>query len=188
MPKYIPKKDVFRLFPHRFFEELETEMPSLIPMNVAFLAKGTKYDKKKKHPKIEFDKNRQKVYSSLIERNNLHTFNQGTFLVLETFVNAEDRINAIKGKPVKRQMLLAQYITADNQPLFTKATPLSAIKQTSLFHADNDRLVLAFMETVRDKETTKVSNMLHVIKGPTDWLNQINGPWQWLDKTATQSD
>ena len=188
MPKYIPKKEVFRLFPYAFYEQLDQQLVDLVSTNIAFLTRDTKYEKKvSKNPKAQFDKHRNKTYGQILERNNLHTFPQGTFLVLDTFVKREDNEKAIKGRPVPRQMLLAQRIAADGTPVFHKDTPTSDVTDLNPAQLSDERLILAFMETVKDNATKEVSNVLHVIQAPEDWLETIEGPWQWLADESDQA-
>ena len=181
MPKFIQKNDVFRLFSYGFYDRLNERLKNYVPMNIAFLVDGTKYAKKIGKKKLKyFTNNRQQTYNTIVERNNIHTLEQGTFLILDPFVHVEDKEDTILGKKVNRYMLLAQFFTEDGEPVFTSEATHADIKRLTPMHPDNVRLVLALMETVQGTDTTEVNNTLRIIQAPEKWLDELVGPWEYL--------
>lgn len=184
MPQFILKNNVFNLFTYGFYDKLNTQLKNHTPMNPAFLAQGTKFDKKIKNEKKRrkvFNTARNQMYPKVVEQHNIHSLEQGTFLILDPFTHVSHREQALKGEKVPRYMLLAQLFDDDQQPLFVKASKQKTLQHLPSIHPENKRLALAFMETVPDKETTSVSNTLQVIQGPSHWTDQLQGDWEYLD-------
>lgn len=178
MTNYIPKHEVNRLFTYDFFKDLDECLPDLVAMNPVFLSKGTKHEARmQKNAPERFQKGRNMIYPSLVEKNNLHTFEQGTFLIVHPYVKREDNKKALKGKSVQRWMLLAQWFDVDCQPLFHPDTPIDHVKNLHPISLSDAHLGLALMETMTNSTTKEVNNTLHVIQGPPAWLDSIEGPW-----------
>lgn len=189
MTTHIPKHHVNRLFTYDFFKSLDQTLHTHVVMNPVFLAQDTKQEARmQKNAEQRFQKAWDRIYPGVVEKNNLHTFEQGTFLIVHPYVKREDHKKALKGKAVPKWMLLAQWLDVDGNPSFDHESSMEHINELPNMSLTDPHLALAFMETVRDKDTKEVNSTLQVIKGPESWLETIQGPWEQLDLTTPEKD
>lgn len=176
MPKFIPNRHVRRMFPFDFFNELSQTLPEFIPENPAFLLQDTAFqDKLGDNQQDLFETLRKQVLDNTkIEQNNLYKLDQGTFLILETYVKKKDQYKAIKHEPTAKYLLLAQLFDSSQQPVFAEDVAIESIRTIPEILWDDPNLVLAILQIMPDPDDNdEILSELGFVKGPQFFMNAL---------------
>lgn len=176
MPNYIPNKHVKRLFPYAFFDELYGVLDEYTPENAVFMIRGTMHESKLDDDKEkQFDDIReQMIGNKILEENNLYALDQGEFLIVDTYIERQDIDDFIKGTPIKRYILLAQYFDKNEKPVFAKDRDISTVEQMNEVLWDDPNLALVLMQfNPGNTDSFEETSTLGVIKGPNHFIRKL---------------
>lgn len=180
MVDYIKNKDVKRMFPYKFFDEFYDVLKDYTPENAVFLLRGTPHEAK-------LDKDLEKQFNTIrntmidhkqLEENNIYTLDQGSFLIIDTFIERKDVQKSIDNKPIARYLLLGQLFGPEHRPLFSKQTSDQTISKIPEVLWDDPNLALVLMQfnPSGDSENIEETSNLGIVKGPDHFINKMLAP------------
>ncbi len=176
--KYIPLRNVNRMFPFEFYKELNSEFKEWIPQNPAFTLELTtilknlkSFDQKDVYYKT---KKASKDLLKTLEQQNIIEFDAFPVLLLDSYVQASN-VNPNTGdlnKNTKSAYLFVQYFDSSSQPIFAKDVKLESIRKIpEILYDDPNLLIGLFIQGESENDGYELA----IIKGPDNILSKFKG-------------
>ncbi len=183
MVKYVPNRQVKRIFPYDFYNDLYTNLTQFVAENKHFLYRDTNLDQlvDRNTPEVQFENFRKLMYEPSIgeismEEHNLYKVDQGEFLILDQFISREDRLTFIKEEDdVDRYVILVQLYDDDHKPLLSKDRSLRELREIESATIHDDNLAILVMQTLSAETPDELDEKLHlgVIKAPPHLIEKL---------------